>query len=690
MISDKYAAMLLPLVESCIPEDILRIWLRNPPVSTAEESYSQKLTQLKFLRLEVEGEQRVLLAKSGFKSRDISRNKTEQSHRNEDVNTPPTSAALVSTDRDTLRCSLINEIPQNKGNTTKRTILSFVQQFYNPIGILSAATLPPKIWLQEAWKIKLAWDDPLPPGMYNRFSRWLLEVACLKDSEDLIAITPAMFLMTNSSAEVTDLDLNAFTKFQRRVRFRAKLFKDLKSRFRKEYSGLLAQKRSKPISHKMKVGEIVLVENPNKKRLYWPLAEVLELLPGRDGNIRTMKLKCGNAEMIRPVQRLFPLEIQPEELPIADVGMEGVPEPSSLSEVQVAYTDEEVNPELSEVTLAMDSKANAIDDSKILGKLSKIYERVDDGDLEDILGQMANSDEDDGNYNIRANSEGMNFFSEADRSSKPYSNVQVEVFEEDEDDLSDDLHQFSDFESDEEFNNVQNKFPFTSRKADCPEAIRLLNEGFEKVFLEYTENQIGALDDEEICGGTFTTENENVMNFITTPLYKNPEDIEIGEFDEELKEKVLLYAEVEKPEKVVEIVTEKAIDFDCESVTSTYSNIYNHPTVIKEVSKIKKIKISNNPLKKGLTRSQLKQLDNVSEEEEEEEEEDDKFSVATSYMRVKGETPEQRRERKKLIKEERRENRRLKKENKLAFKEEKKLQVAQALNIQNTKGKKLL
>ncbi|GFQ95145.1 integrase catalytic domain-containing protein [Trichonephila clavata] len=164
-----------------------------------------------------------------------------------------------------------------------------------------------------------------------------------------------MFFMTNISAEVTDLDLNDFAKFQRRVRFRAKLFKDLKSRFRKEYLGLLAQKRSKPISHKMKVGEIVLVENPNKKRLYWPLAKVLDLLPGRNGNIRTLKLKCGNAEIIRPVPRLFLLEIQPEELPIAAVGMERVPEPSNLTEIRVAYTDEEVNPELTEVTPAMDS-----------------------------------------------------------------------------------------------------------------------------------------------------------------------------------------------------------------------------------------------------------------------------------------------------------------------------------------------
>ncbi|GFQ83890.1 hypothetical protein TNCT_669891 [Trichonephila clavata] len=104
----------------------------------------------------------------------------------------------------------------------------------------------------------------------------------------------------------------------------------------------------------MKVGEIVLVENPNK-RLYWPLAKVLKLLMGRDGNIRTLRLKCGNAEIIRPVQRLFPLEIQPEELLIAAVGMEKVPEPSTWSEVPVAYTDEEVNPELTEVTPAMDN-----------------------------------------------------------------------------------------------------------------------------------------------------------------------------------------------------------------------------------------------------------------------------------------------------------------------------------------------
>ncbi|GFY42140.1 hypothetical protein TNIN_261901 [Trichonephila inaurata madagascariensis] len=76
--------------------------------------------------------------------------------------------------------------------------------------------------------------------------------------------------MTNNSAEVTDLYLNDFAKFQRRVRPFAKLLKDLKCRFNKEYLKLLTQKRSEAISHNMRVGEIVLEENPNKKRLYGP------------------------------------------------------------------------------------------------------------------------------------------------------------------------------------------------------------------------------------------------------------------------------------------------------------------------------------------------------------------------------------------------------------------------------------
>ncbi|GFV98484.1 integrase catalytic domain-containing protein [Trichonephila clavipes] len=134
-----------------------------------------------------------------------------------------------------------------------------------------------------------------------------------ENSDDLIPLASAMSMMSNASLDVTDLDLSDFARFQKRVKFRARLLKDIRGRFRKEYLGLLVQKAHKT-TRALKVGEIVLIENPNKKRLYWPLGKVIELIPGRDRKVRTLKLRCSNSEIIRPIQRVFPLAIQSAEM----------------------------------------------------------------------------------------------------------------------------------------------------------------------------------------------------------------------------------------------------------------------------------------------------------------------------------------------------------------------------------------
>jgi len=65
--TDKYAAMLFPLVESCISEDLLRVWLRNSSMIKKEKSYGEKLSDLlSSLKAEVEGEERISLAKADF------------------------------------------------------------------------------------------------------------------------------------------------------------------------------------------------------------------------------------------------------------------------------------------------------------------------------------------------------------------------------------------------------------------------------------------------------------------------------------------------------------------------------------------------------------------------------------------------------------------------------------------------
>ncbi|GFU50596.1 hypothetical protein TNCV_4884541 [Trichonephila clavipes] len=83
-----------------------------------------------------------------------------------------------------------------------------------------------------------------------------------------------MFMMSNASLDVTDLDLRDFARFQKRVKFRARLLKDLRGRFRK----------------------------------------VIELISGRNGKVRSLKLSCSNSEIIRPIQRVLPLEIQITEM----------------------------------------------------------------------------------------------------------------------------------------------------------------------------------------------------------------------------------------------------------------------------------------------------------------------------------------------------------------------------------------
>ncbi|GFQ90234.1 integrase catalytic domain-containing protein [Trichonephila clavata] len=93
------------------------------------------------------------------------------------------------------------------------------------------------------------------------------------------------------------------------MKFRIKLLSNLRQRFRKEYLGELIQKQNDNRVREPRVGEMVLIGD-DKKRLSWPIAKIIELIPGRDGEIRTVRLKTQHGTVIRPVQRIFPLEVQ--------------------------------------------------------------------------------------------------------------------------------------------------------------------------------------------------------------------------------------------------------------------------------------------------------------------------------------------------------------------------------------------
>lgn len=130
-----------------------------------------------------------------------------------------------------------------------------------------------------------------------------------ENPEDLTPLTPAMFLQEIREVRLPDVDKLENNKFQQRLRFRQHLLKELRQRFRKEYLAMLIQRSKGEKKITLKEGDVVLIGSDGKKRIEWPLARILALIPGRDRVVRVAKLKTANQTLVRPVQRLYPLEV---------------------------------------------------------------------------------------------------------------------------------------------------------------------------------------------------------------------------------------------------------------------------------------------------------------------------------------------------------------------------------------------
>ncbi|GBM73126.1 hypothetical protein AVEN_46273-1 [Araneus ventricosus] len=139
------------------------------------------------------------------------------------------------------------------------------------------------------------------------------------DPKELKPLTPAHFIQDIKGRETFDLDLIDSQHILKRVRYLHTLRSNLRKRFYNEYLGELV--RSPKVASKRKMispGEIVIVESKNPNRMNWPLAQVIELFPGKDGVERVAKLRLASGEIIRPLQRIYPLELSASDHLIED------------------------------------------------------------------------------------------------------------------------------------------------------------------------------------------------------------------------------------------------------------------------------------------------------------------------------------------------------------------------------------
>ena len=60
----------------------------------------------------------------------------------------------------------------------------------------------------------------------------------------------------------------------------------------------------------IKPGNMVVVVSPDTPRGQWPLGRILEVYPGKDGHIRSVRLQVGEKQYSRPIVKVCPLELE--------------------------------------------------------------------------------------------------------------------------------------------------------------------------------------------------------------------------------------------------------------------------------------------------------------------------------------------------------------------------------------------
>lgn len=209
-----------------------------------------------------------------------------------------------------------------------------------------------------------------------------------------------------------------------------------------------------------------------------------------------------------------------------------------------------------------------------------------------------------------------------------------------------------------------------------------------RFYEQYDDLEVGSLEADEIQGTCDNGNNEKILEYAVEfkqekkfiPYDKSVDKERIAKLQEESDS---------SSDEMTEVSDGGENKWDCETILSTYSNLYNHPKMISEPTKDKKVLMNNKtgiPLdaisksSKKLSSKSLAKLEKVTDLTQNGLENHDRCgtiisSLTSLSVRPKDETPAEKKERKRLVKEQRSERRVERKANTLAFKQERMRQM---------------
>ncbi|KAJ8011745.1 hypothetical protein DPEC_G00061450 [Dallia pectoralis] len=122
----------------------------------------------------------------------------------------------------------------------------------------------------------------------------------------LTSLAPKSMFPPSQATNVSREDMS------RRWRYRQRLMTTFWNRWRKDYLLDLksAHKCDLPTPTVLRVGDVILIGEDNTPRQTWKMARITELFPGRDGLVRSCRVRTSTESLLkRPVQLIYPLEI---------------------------------------------------------------------------------------------------------------------------------------------------------------------------------------------------------------------------------------------------------------------------------------------------------------------------------------------------------------------------------------------
>ena len=93
--------------------------------------------------------------------------------------------------------------------------------------------------------------------------------------------------------------------------YRTRILNQMLIRWKHEYLTCLRERYcSKSFNNNIKVGQVVLIHDNLTPRVTWKMGVITKLLPGVDNHVRSVELRTQTGFLLRPVTKLFPLEVE--------------------------------------------------------------------------------------------------------------------------------------------------------------------------------------------------------------------------------------------------------------------------------------------------------------------------------------------------------------------------------------------